>query len=77
MAVSPTQAGNFRGVNKPVSAIRPLMLGYQRIWVVGWTPERQLGVGPVEEQAAVLRSRFSLAARHHYRNIWVTLWVRR
>ena len=52
-----TQAGNFRGVNKPVSAIRPLMLGYQRIWVVGWTPERQLGVGPVEEQAAVLRSR--------------------
>ena len=53
------------------------MLGYQRIWVVGWTPERQLGVGPVEEQAAVLRSRFSLAARHHYRNIWVTLWVRR
>ena len=77
MAVSPTQAGNFRGVNKPVSAIRPLMLGHQRIWVVGWTPERQLGVGPVEEQAAVLRSRFSLAARHHYRNIWVTLWVRR
>ena len=77
MAVSPTQAGNFRGVNKPVSAIRPLMLGYQRIWVVGWTPERQLGVGPVEEQAAVLRSRFSLAARQHYRSIWVTLWVRR
>jgi mannosyltransferase len=77
MAVSPTQAGNFRGVNKPVAAIRPLMLGYQRIWVVGWTPERHLGVGPIEEQAAVLRSRFSLAARHYYRNIWVTLWVRR
>jgi mannosyltransferase len=77
LAVSPTEAGNFRGINKPVAAIRPLMLGYPRIWVVGWTPERQLGVGPIEEQAAVLRSRFSLAARHHYRNIWVTLWVRR
>ena len=77
MAVSPTQAGNFRGVNKPVSAIRPLMLGYQRIWVVGWTPERRLAASPVEAQAAVLRSRFSLAARRHYRNIWVTLWVRR
>jgi mannosyltransferase len=77
MAVSPTRAGSFRGINKPVAAIQPLMLGYQRIWVVGWTPEQHLGVGPIEEQAAVLRSRFSLAARHQYRNIWVTLWVRR
>jgi mannosyltransferase len=77
LAVSPTQAGNFRGINKPVAAIRPLILGYQRIWVVGWTPERHLGVDPIEEQAAVLRSRFALGARHHYRNVWVTLWVRR
>jgi len=77
MAVSPAQAGNFRGSDKPASAIRPLMLGYHRIWVVGWTPERHLGPGPIEAQAAVLRSRFSLATRRHYRNIWVTLWVRR
>jgi mannosyltransferase len=77
MAVSPAQAGNFRGVNKPVAAIRPLMLGYQRIWVVGWTPERPLGPGPIGTQAAVLRGGFRLAAQHHYRNVWVTLWVRR
>jgi mannosyltransferase len=77
MAVPPTQAGTFRGINKPVAAIQPLMLGYQRIWVVGWSPERHLRAGPIEAQAVVLRSRFSLAARHYFRNIWVTLWVRR
>ena len=35
MAESPTQAGNFRGTDKPVATVDQLMLGYHRIWVIG------------------------------------------
>ncbi|HEY2129278.1 MAG TPA: glycosyltransferase family 39 protein [Streptosporangiaceae bacterium] len=77
MAVSPAQAGNFRGTDKPFGQVRPLMLAHQRIWVVGRSPFAQLTAPGIRDEDTLLRSDFTLAARHHFRHIWVTLWVRR
>jgi mannosyltransferase len=77
MAVSPEQAGNFQGTDKPFGQVRPLMLAHQRIWVVGRSPFTQLTAPGIRDEDALLRSDFTLVARHHFRHIWVTLWVRR
>ena len=77
MAVSPAQAGNFQGTDKPFGQVRPLMLAHQRIWVVGRSPFTQLTAPGIRDEDTLLRSDFTLAARHHFRHIWVTLWVRR
>ena len=77
MAVSPAQAGNFQGTDKPFGQVRPLMLAHQRIWVVGRSPFAQLTAPGIRDEDTLLRSDFTLAARHHFRHIWVTLWVRR
>jgi hypothetical protein len=77
MAESPTQAGNFLGRNKPTPTVQSLMLGYQRIWVVGRSPYAQLHDPPLRAEAALLKSRFSLIAQHHFKQVWVTLWLRR
>jgi len=77
MAESPAAAGNFQGRDKPIAAVQSLMLGYQRIWVVGRSPSASLTAGPVRAEDAALRSHFSLAAKQHYKGIFVTLWVRR
>jgi hypothetical protein len=53
------------------------MTGYQRIWVVGRSPLAHLTAGPVRAEDAVLTSHFSLAAKRHFKGIFVTLWVRR
>jgi mannosyltransferase len=76
MAQSPAAAGDFQGRDKPIAAVQSLMLGYQRIWVVGRSPSAGLTAGPVRAEDAVLRSHFSLAARQHFKGIFVTLWVR-
>jgi mannosyltransferase len=77
MAVSPEIANPFRGINKPFAAVRPLMLSHQRIWVVGLRPSVTLSVGPVQEESMVLEQDFTRTAVKGYRNVWVTLWLRR
>jgi mannosyltransferase len=77
MAVSPEQAGNFQGTDKPFGLVRPLMLARQRIWVVGRSPFAQLTAPGIRAEDALLRTDFTLVAKHHFRHIWVTLWVRR
>jgi mannosyltransferase len=77
MAVSPEQAGNFQGTDKPFGQVRPLMLAHQRIWVVGRSPFAQLTAPGIRAEDTLLHSDFTLVAKHHFRHIWVTLWVRR
>jgi mannosyltransferase len=77
MAQSPAAAGDFQGRDKPVGTVQSLMTGYQRIWVVGRSPFAHLTAGPVRAEDAVLTSHFSLAAKRHFKGVFVTLWVRR
>jgi mannosyltransferase len=76
MAMSPQQAGTFRGRNKPVVVTNPLMLGHERIWVIGHKPSDRLPPGEYRESVA-LKSNFFLVLRHHFRGMIVTLWQRR
>jgi mannosyltransferase len=77
MAVSPAQAGNFRGSDKPFSEIRPLMSGYHRIWVIGKAPSVSLPPGIFQQESGVLLQQYSLVQQRHFKGITVTLWVRR
>ncbi len=77
LAQAPAAAGNFQGRDKPVATVQSLILGYQRIWVLGRSPLAHLAAGPVRAEGAALRSDFSLAAKRHFRGITITLWVRR
>jgi mannosyltransferase len=77
VALTPLQAGNFRGTDKPFSATRPLMLNYRRIWVIGSRPTGLLGSSLFRQEGALLHSDFSLVASRHFRGIVVTLWIRR
>jgi mannosyltransferase len=77
MAVSPAVAKPFRGIDKPFTAVRPLMLGHQRIWVVGVRPSASLPAGPLREESLVLQHDFTRVAVKGYRHVWVTLWLRR
>jgi mannosyltransferase len=77
VALTPLQAGNFRGTDKPFSVTRPLMLSYQRIWVIGSRPTGLVGSAVFRQESALLHSDFTLAASRHFRGIVVTLWIRR
>jgi mannosyltransferase len=77
VAVTPLQAGDFRGTDKPFSLTRPLMLRYRRIWVVGMAPSESLAPGMFQQESVVLETDFSLAATRHFRGMVVTLWIRR
>ena len=77
MAQSPAAAGNFQGRDKPAAEVQSLMVGYQRIWVVGRSPFAHLTAGPVRAEDTTLRSHFTLSAKRHFKGIFVTLWVRR
>jgi hypothetical protein len=35
LAVSPAASASYQGINKPFDAIRPLLLSYRQIWVIG------------------------------------------
>jgi mannosyltransferase len=76
LAVPPVVANPFRGIDKPVSTVLPLMLGYQRVWVIGSQPSASLPAGPVRDESAVLLRDFSRVAARAYRGMWVTLWLR-
>jgi mannosyltransferase len=77
MAVSPRQAGNFQGTDKPFAQVRPLLLAQRRIWVVGRSPFTQLASPAIQDESSLLQSHFTVVAKQHFRHIWVTLWVRR
>jgi mannosyltransferase len=76
VAVTPARAGTFQGTDKPAAAVGPLMLSYQRIWVVGRPPSARLA-GSFGAESRILQRSFSLAAEQHFRGIVVTLWLRR
>ena len=76
MAESPTQAGNFRGTDKPgrhrrsAHARVPPHLG-DRAGPSAAPP------APLGQESGALLSDFSLAGTHHFKGITVTLWIRR
>jgi mannosyltransferase len=75
VAVTPAQAGTFQGINKPAAVVRPLMLSYRRIWVVGRRPSASLAGSYGVESGALARN-FSLSTVRHYRGMVLTLWIR-
>jgi mannosyltransferase len=77
MAVSPQQAGTFRGRDKPFRLVGPLMFEHERIWVIGNVPSVRLVPSALGEESHVLKTHFFLVLRHRFRGIVVTLWQRR
>ncbi len=77
LAASPARSGTLNGYNKPLSQIRPLMLGYHRIWVVGRAPSAQVSSPSIRGEGELLMSRFRLALERHFKGIVVTLWIQR
>ncbi len=78
LAVRPVRSGTFTGVDKSLAATRPLMLAQPRIWVIGRLPSpTRLGTVALRAESAVLLDHFTLAAKRHFRGMYVTLWVRR
>jgi mannosyltransferase len=76
LAGSPSATASYVGANKPFAAIRPLMLRYPRIWVIGYLPSPGLPAGTLRGESLVLRHDFRRLVVRGYRGIWVTLWVR-
>jgi len=77
LAVPPARTGTFMGLDKPFPAIRRLMLGYHRIWVVGRSPYAVLPVPLARQEASVLTSNFTQVSLQQFKGIQVTLWQRR
>jgi mannosyltransferase len=77
MAASPFTSGTLNGFDKPFSAVRPLMLSYRRIWVVGRAPSAHVSYPAIADEGELLMSHFRLAAERHFKGIVVTLWIRR
>ena len=76
MAISPVQAGDFRGTDKPPQVTGPLMLGYQRIWVIGRVPSPRLKIPALRAESIVLETHFTQAGKRRFRGMTVTLWLR-
>jgi mannosyltransferase len=76
LAVSPVDAP-YQGVDKPFSAILPLMLRRRRIWVIGDLPSPTLPAGELREESQALLQYFVRVRVRGYRGVWLTLWVRR
>jgi mannosyltransferase len=77
LAKSPAAAGWITGTDKPVPVVRTLMLGYQRIWVLGRPPAAALPAGQLTEERAWLVSHFRFVRQVSYQGIVVSLWVRK
>jgi mannosyltransferase len=77
LAVPPSVARPFKGIDKPFSAVRPLMLQHSRIWVIGRPPSASLPAGILRQESGVLLQNFTRTAALAYRGMWVTLWQRR
>ena len=77
VAKSPQQAGSFRGTDKKFPAVHPLMLDYQRIWVIGQVPSPRLPDPLLRAESVVLKQQFRMTAERRFKGIVVTLWQRR
>jgi len=77
MAISPQQSGTLNGFEKPPDVVRRLMLGYQRIWVVGRAPSDHVADPAVRAEGELLMRRYRLITERHYKSITVTLWQQR
>jgi mannosyltransferase len=77
LAVPPQVTAPYRGIEKPFTAVRPLMLQHSRIWVIGHRPSADLPAGSLREESDVLLRYFTRTAVAGYRGMWVTLWQRR
>jgi mannosyltransferase len=67
----------YRGINKPLPAVLPLMLARRRIWVIGYLPSPALPAGAMRTESQVLLQDFIRVTARSYRGMWLTLWVRR
>ncbi len=76
MATSPVQAGDFRGTDKPPQVTDHLMLGHQRIWVIGHVPSARLKTPAVRAESIWLQTHFTLIGQRRFRGMTVTLWQR-
>jgi mannosyltransferase len=77
LAVTPQKSGTLNGFNKPFSVVGPLMLTYQRIWVVGRAPSARVSSPAIRAEGELLMSRFRLVVERKYRGVVVTLWQQR
>jgi mannosyltransferase len=77
MAVSPQQAGTFRGLDKPFNLIEPLMRQYERIWVIRAKRSPHLPPGRYRDESLELRTDFTPVLTQRFRGMIVTLWARR
>jgi len=77
LAVPPVVAASYQGINKPFTAIRPLMFRYRRIWVIGERPSRGLPAGAQRKESLLLLRQFTRVTVRGYKGIWLTLWIRR
>ncbi|MBE7187229.1 glycosyltransferase family 39 protein [Jatrophihabitans endophyticus] len=77
MEATPAAVASFRGRNLPFGAVRQLMLGYRRIWVVGRPAASVGGTTPaVQLQAAVLERHFTRVEHATFGKVTATLWRR-
>jgi hypothetical protein len=77
MAISPQQSGTLNGFDKPPDVVRRLMLGYQRIWVVGRASSDHVVSVAIRAEGELLMRRYRLIAKRHFKSITVTLWQQR
>jgi mannosyltransferase len=77
VAITPRASGTFQGINEPFSELRPVMLRYQRIWVVGGVPRAELPRGLMRSESMELLQNFTLAREAPFHGMTVTLWIRR
>ncbi|HLX48514.1 MAG TPA: glycosyltransferase family 39 protein [Streptosporangiaceae bacterium] len=75
LAVSPATAASYQGIDKPFAAIRPLMLGHRRIWVIGGLPSPHLTALSRAESLVLLHD-FTQVTVRPYKHLWLTLWIR-
>jgi mannosyltransferase len=77
MGVTPQKSGTLNGFDKPSSVVGPLMLTYQRIWVVGRAPSAKVTSPSIRAEGELLMSRFTEISHKKFKGVIVTLWQRR
>ena len=77
LAVSPERAGNYNGVDKTFAAVEPVMLRYQRIWVLGRLPSAGVSNQSIRAEGELLLSSYRPAFERQYKGMILSLWVRR
>jgi mannosyltransferase len=77
MAQSPEKSATLNGFDKPFPVVRPILLTYHRIWVVGRAPSTKVSNPAIRAEGELLMSDYTLTVERHYKGMVVTLWVRR